>query len=156
MCILTVHSLSTLCSFKHSNIQRPLPGKVLPSVLCLASTHPSRLSISSHRGFSARFFLQVPFSADTSLMTTASCLSVGLHLGSESYTPGIPRTHYNAGTLNAFDIMSASFPSAKHCWEENRGQGQRCGIPLPGFKFPVLSLASCGTPERLLLLLPIP
>jgi hypothetical protein len=32
------------------------------------------------------------------------------------------------------------------------GPGQHCDIPLPGFKFPVLSLASCGTLERLLLL----
>lgn len=106
--------------------------KVLPSVLCLAPYSP----IKAQHQLSQRLLITNSFSKFLSqqilpLMTTASCLSVGLHLRSESYTPGIPRTHYNAGTLNAFNTMSASFPSGKHCWGGKQRARSTLGYPTP-------------------------
>ena len=55
-------------------------------------------------------------------------------------------------TKRIFNIMSSSFPSGKHCWGGKQRARSTLWYPLPGLKFPVLSLASCGTLERPLLL----
>lgn len=116
-----LHSLSKLCSFKHSDIQRPLPGGCFPLFFAWPLlTHQgsaSTLTEASHN----HLFLQAPFATCTS--TWDNCV-MPIRWPPSSQWILHTRNPQNPPQCwyTAFNVTSSSFPSGKHCWGGTQGQ----------------------------------